>query len=104
MERLSLHADINRLQRVEAHLRGRWLLLCLLRLRCATAHTHLRELLCNTLHTLLQHTRRTLDGVGRLRRLVSSLWRTILRLAIAWLGTRSRRARVAVLRLLWHAV
>ena len=53
MERLSLHADIDRLQRIQAHLRGRWLLLCLLRLRCATAHTHLRELLCNTLHTLL---------------------------------------------------
>ena len=53
VKRLALHTNVNRLQRVQAHLRRRWLLLCLLWLRSTTAHAHLGKLLCDALHALL---------------------------------------------------
>ncbi len=100
MERLALHADVNRYQRVQSHSRLPWRLLRLWR----TTHAHLLELLGDALYTLLYQTRSTLSRVGRLRRLVSSLRRTVLRLTVAWLLSRGLCIWIAVRRLLWHAI
>jgi len=100
---LTLHANVYWLQRVESHLCSRLLrLLCWLWL--CTSHAHLRELLCHSLYTLLKNACRAVCGITWLWRLVRSLRRTILRLSIGWLRSRSMRVWITILRLLGHAI
>lgn len=107
MERLALHAQVHRLQRVQSHLHL-WRRLGLLTL--LTLHVHLLELIRYTLHALLSWCR-----IALLRRLVPSLrstilWLTILLLLLGLLRLTVRwllwllGVRVAVLRLLWHTI
>ena len=90
MERLALHADVDWLKRIQAHL--------LLSRRLLASNAHLRELLLYIL-LLLRLTR-----IALLRRLVSSLRRTILRLPVSSLSCLVLHTFLPILRLLWHAV
>lgn len=90
MERLALHAEVNGLQRIEAHLLRR-------RLRgLLAANCHLRERLEWWLW---------LSWIAGSRRLIPSLRRAILWLsAVRGLGRRRLHVRIAILRLVRHAV
>lgn len=99
MKGLALHANVHRLKRVQTHLHLR--LLRWLRLR-RSSHAHLGELLRHTLDTLLDEVCRALRWIALLRCLISGLWRSIL--SVCWLPSGSLHSRIAVRRLLRHAI